>query len=345
MMVEERVELLARGVLAGDALSWPNAGYRIRLLNPKRLARLEVLAEFARDHATTTPPVPYAHSSPVETLQPGAGEPSEWFAFAAAVFARCRRVGSLAPLSEAWRRASDADGAAVRIGTRVALRNIANGLTSPQSGNDNPHYFDDLPMIRAIAAAAVFDEPEAARAAVQEDAGYTGGRDGVWCANATAVLFSELLGGGSVDDAIVASLVQLPEDTWSRRLAVAALDAAGTASSPLELAHRLSTRVGDWIYSYSAVAPETFAMLIAHLSSSKTADELLLGVLAQPRNAPTLPALAGAAATILFGTGWIPSGLNLDATIGGVGVADLAGRSIRECIEDIRLLGLAGSST
>ena len=326
------LELVARGILAADALSWPNAAYRIRLLNPKRLARMEVLAAFAREHATTTPAVPYAHSSPVEILQPGPGEPSEWFAFAADAFRRCRAESSLSPLADAWRRAARSEGSAVRIGTRVALRNIRDGLVAPQSGNDNPHYFDDLPLVRSVAAAVVFDEAETAIAAAREDAGYTGGRDGVWCAAATASLFFDLLRGRSTDDAVSAALQQLPAETWSRRLAETALSITAQAGTPLQRAHLLSAEIGDWIYSYSSVAPETFAFLIAHASRADTADDLLLGVLAQPRNAPTLPALAGALASILFGTDWMPAGLNLESRYGGVGVRELAGRSVGESL-------------
>lgn len=339
-----RLELLARGTLAGDAMAWPNTGYRLRLLNPKRLARMEVLAEFGREHATTTPPIPYAHSSPVETLQPGVGEPTEWFAFAAGAFAECAASGDTAPLRVAWEHAAWGGAVAVRVGTKVALRNIRNGLGAPQSGNDNPHYFDDLPMVRATAAAAVFGEAESASAVVLEDAGYTGGKDGVWCAVATAALFGELLQGTQVDQAIARALVHLPEETWSRRLAKTALEVAAGARTCMELAYLLSTEVGDWIYSYTTVAPETFAFLIAHLSRARSADELLLGVLAQPRNAPTLPALAGAAAAVVFGADWIPEGLDLDRRFGGVGVAGLKGRSIREFLDGLRIDGASGDT-
>jgi hypothetical protein len=322
-MTADRPHLLARGLLAGEALSSADAGYRLRLMPPKRLARMETLAAFAREHGTTTPAVPYAHSSPVAVLQPGAGEAVEWFAFAV----RAQRGG----LDDAWRRLAEDPGPA-RIGTRIPLDNLRRGLSAPQSGNDNPHYFDDLPMVRAVAAAAIADDESGAREAARRDAAYTAALDGLWCAEATAVLVARLLAGSPVDEAVEAARVVLPEGTWSRRLAEEALATAAQASGALDRAQRLSAGVGDWIYSYATVAPETLAMLLAHVRFAASAEELLLGVFAQPRNAATLPALAGAVAAVVFGEGWMPRGLDLDSRLAGVGIPDLAGVTISDAL-------------
>lgn len=335
-MTADRVRQVARGVLAGEALSWPNAGYRIRLLPPKRLARMEVLAAFGREHGTTTPAVPYAHSSPVASLQPGAGEASEWFAFTAAAMQRAHGSGDLGPLDDAWQRLAEAEGEAdrsgsYRIGTRIALENLRRGLPAPQSGNDNPHYFDDMPMVRAIAAAAVFDDEAGRREAARRDAAFTAARDGLWCADATAALFSGLLDGHTVQRSVEDAVAVLPEESWARRMAGEALEVSARSRGALDRAVNLAATVGDHVYSYATVAPETFAFLVAHLVHADSPGDLMLGVLAQPRNAATLPALAGAAAA-LFGDAWIPERLNLDCPLTGVSVAALAGTPIADAL-------------
>lgn len=322
--------LLARGLLVGEAVSWPNASYRIRMLTPRRLARMETLAAFAREHATTTPAVPYAHSSPIQTLQPGAGEISEWFAQSVDAFTESQAGHT--SLSDSWQLLADAEPRATRIGSRIALGNLRRGLPAPQSGNDNPHYFDDLPMVRAVAAAAVFSDERARRVAAAEDASFTGARDGVWCAEATAVLFSRLLDGSGAADAVAGAVECLPRQTWSRRLADSALEVAVDPAPPIALAHRLSTEIGDVIYSYATVAPETLAFLLAIVSTARSADEVLLAALAQPRNAATLPALAAAVAGVLFGVDWMPPALDLGTLLPGVSIARFAGRSIAEVV-------------
>ncbi len=332
-MTADRLPDLARGILVGEALAWTDAAYRLRLLPPKRLARMEILAAFAREHGTTTPAVPYAHSSPVSVLEPGAGEVSEWFAFTAAALLRSRDAGDLGPLDAAWRDVANTAGPS-RIGTRIPLENLKRGLSAPQSGNDNPHYFDDLPMARAVAAAAIFADEGEAREAARRDAGVTGALVGVWCAEATAVLFARLLRGAPVGDAIDGALAMLPHETWSRRMAEEALAASALSTGALDRAQRLAAGVGDRIYSYSTVAPETLAMLLGHLSRAASADELMLGVLAQPRNAGTLPALAGAAAAVIFGDGWMPAGLQLTAELPGIGAPSLRGVPIATAIAE-----------
>ncbi|MGN6325703.1 ADP-ribosylglycohydrolase family protein [Pseudolysinimonas sp.] len=330
-MTTDRLRLVARGLLCGEAIAWPDAGYRIRLTTPKRLARMETLAAFAREHGTTTPAVPYAHSSPIDLLQPGAGEAIEWFAFTARALRRVAEEAGLEAIDDEWIAVADHAGPA-RIGTRIPIENLRRGLRAPQSGNDNPHYFDDMPMVRAAAAAATLSDETAVREAARRDAEHTGARDGVWCAEATAVLISRLLGGEGSERAIDGALAVLPPETWSRRLAESALASVQGATGALDRAVRLSASIGDVIYSYGTVAPETLALLLGHLAQARAADELLLGALAHPRSAATLPALAGAAAAALHGERWMPAGITLRARVTGISVPALADVPLDEAL-------------
>lgn len=116
-------------------------------------------------------------------------------------------------------------------------------------------------------------------------------------------------------------------------MATTSLDTASQATGPLDRAHLLSVNVGDWVYSYPIAAPETFGFLIGHLSRARNADDLMLGVYAQPRNAATLPALAGAAASIVFGTDWIPQNFDVDTLqLTGISIPAMAGLSVEQAI-------------
>lgn len=328
------LELIVRGALAGEAMAATRAEYRVRLLPPKRLARLETLARFAREHEQTNQPRPYAHSSPPQLLQPGAGECVEWLVFSARLAQRAHDDGDHAGIHEDWARLARTGEGAARLGTRHALENLRRGLNPPQSGHDNPHYFDDLAMVRALAAAAVARDPEEAVQLAHEDAVVTHDLDGLWCAAATAALFHGLISGASTRGAVDGALHQLPEDSWSRRLAIAALEVANEEASVLDRSERLS-RLGDWTYAYPFAAPETLAFLLAHLVSAGSADELLLGAFTTGRGASALPVVAGAAAAAVFGTAWMPRQLTLDDTkLTGISVPELAGISIAAAIAE-----------
>lgn len=323
------IDLLTRGIVAGESSSSMNADFRVYALPPKRVNRVRILATLGDADRTTTVPRPFTHAAPPTTLHPGAGENLEWFAFSARQHAR--GFGLVEWRELAALEADPEGGLRARIGTKLALQNLRRGAEPPQSGHDNAHYFDDIATVRALAAVAVLgaDAAEAAEA----DAAVTHSLDGVWCARASAVLFGALLDGAPPNDAVRLAVEQLPEGTWSRRMADASLAVAAESHGPMDRARRLSTEVGDWVYSYPIAAPETFGFLLAHVASAADAADLMLGVLAQPRNAASLPALAGAAAAALFGESWIPAGPDADGIrLTGLGIPALAGLTVAEAI-------------
>ncbi len=329
-MTTPLIDLFTRGITAGEASSPMNADFRVYALPPKRVNRVRILAKLGDDDRTTTVPRPFTHAAPPSVLHPGAGENIEWFAFSA------RQHAHDLGLTE-WRELADLEadpesGLRARIGTKLALQNLRKGAEPLQSGHDNAHYFDDIATVRALAAVAVHGSSGAVDAA-EADAAITHSLDGVWCARASATLFGALVDGAAAADAVALAVEQLPEDTWSRRMAESSLRVAADASGPMDRARRLSTQVGDFVYSYPIAAPETFGFLLAHVAAATSADDLLLGALAQPRNAASLPALAGAAAAVLFGEDWIPEGLEADGIrLTGLGIPALAGRTVAEVV-------------
>lgn len=321
-------ETIVRGLTAGDTSSSMNADFHIYSLPPKRVNRLRILSKLADDSRQTNVPRPFAHANPPALLHPAPGEAVEWFSFSlrqqqSSLDENTRLAGwlELAELDPPIR---------TRIGTRAALLNLKRGLTPAQSGNDNPHYFDDLAMVRVLAAVATFpQDSQAALAAATADAEFTTASDGLWCARATAQLFSRLANGDAPREAVLSAIELLPNDTWSRRIAETSLEVAAASNGPIERARRLSIEVGDWIYSYPTAAPETLGFLLAHVASARNADDLMLGALSQPRNGATLPALAGAAAAVMFGTDWIPADLTLDSIkLSGIAIPQYRGQHV-----------------
>ncbi|WP_328531340.1 ADP-ribosylglycohydrolase family protein [Nocardioides sp. NBC_00368] len=324
-----QTQLVAHGLLAGDAASAMNAEFQVYGVPARRLSRLRALSKLSDDDNTTNIPRPFVHASPPALLHPAPAEASEWFAYA---LWQHTQFSSREERLANWQDLAGLEPSIkTRIGLRSALTNLNRGLTAPQSGNDNPHYFDDLAMPRAVAVAVTHSDDATLLDAVRADAEITHGRDGVWCAQATAVLIRHLLNGASAMSAVQQATAVLPEGTWSRRLAEESLSAAAETSGGLQRALVLSTKIGDWIYSYPVAAPETFAFLLAHVAQAGSAEDLLLGALAQPRNGAVLAALAGAAAAAMFGTGWAPAALDAGAAVlKGHSLPTLQGKTLAE---------------
>lgn len=334
----DRVRATIAGLVLADALAWPSLWHRLALLPPRRAERLQEIEGFATRTRTTTRPLPYLHASPAHLGDAtGCSDDAEWFAVSALFHKGLGLDG--APTAEpmgvwgelARLRSADDGSVRARTGTVVALENLARGLAPPQSGHDNPHHFDDIACVRAVAAGLHHaGDPDTAARAADADAQVTHAEDGVWCARATAILVAELVSGTAVADAVARAAATLPEDSWSAGVVSAAVRSAGAdGSSALALARALERDVVDPLYSFAVAAPETLALLLAHLLRASGPEDLLLGALAHPRHADALVPLAGAAAGATFGIGWLPPDLLATSPVlRGVCVPQLAGREL-----------------
>lgn len=336
--VRHRIRASVAGLCSGDAVTWTAWWHRLAQLPPRREVRLGEAWHHDRDEHSTSLPTPYLQSSSPSLVDPaGPTDDAEWFVVAARHHLGQRLDGSPADDAyEVWhelagRRAADADAVRGRIGTLIALANLVGGSTPPTSGHDNPHHFDDIACVRAVAAGlARPGDPSTAADLAELDASVTHSLDGVWAARACAALVSSLVGGAVVSTAIDAAREELPAGSWCANVAEEFLGAAGRDEAVTDLAARLEREVVDHVYAYSTQAPETLGLLLAHLSTATDGDELLLGALCHPRHADALVPLAGAVAGAAYAgpAGALP-------TLGGVSVRGLAGVDLETVVEQI----------
>lgn len=320
------------GAWVGDGLSWPAMRHRLSLQAPKRLNAVGRTLVFDAEKCNATMALPHIHSSPPElTNYTGPACTSEWLTVSLLNLTGRRLDGSAASEpNQIWKdlaeeRSRDQDRVRGRIGTNLALANLAQGHNPPLSGAWNAHYFDDLVLVRALAAAIVEPgDPGRAAELAEQDSQVTNSLDGIWCARAASAMFSTLLSGGDAESAIGAALRELPAGSWSETTVNKIVDLSANAGSQLALARTAEREVVDQIYSYAVCAPETLGLLLGHLRLSKTADDLLLATLSHPRHADTLVALAGAVAGILHGTDWAAVG-DGELELQGTNVRALAG--------------------
>ena len=335
--MEEKIKSIIYGLALGDSLSSYSALHRVSLMAPKRAMRMRTLGEYADHQLQTTRPSPYTHAQPGYLLNPSPSDDAEWFAFTALNFLKPE-----SPVEEKWITLSKSrDLVRARTGTKIALRNLDQGSSAPNSGHDNPHYFDDIACIRALAAGILNPNSTAAAADLAlSDAQVTHSEDGIWCAQATAVFVSAFLSGSSTSESVSKAMEQLPAGSWSRRIVEKAIEVADGEKSPIARAMKLEEKCVDRIYSYAISAPETLSLLFAHTLNSASAEELILSTYLHKRNLDSLPALTGAVASLIFKDSWIPeSYLNRTLILDGICIPDLKGVDLSEI--SIRLSAMA----
>jgi ADP-ribosylglycohydrolase len=194
-----------------------------------------------------------------------------------------------------------------RAGTHAALRNIANGKTAPNSGHDNTHYFDSISLIHALAIASVkeLDSAEIQRLLL-EDITWTHSEDGIWCAQALAEATMQLRNGYSTQEAIQTGLRFLPENSWSQREVLRAMNLTSHVSNHLDRVSILEENFVDRIYAFPYSAPETLALLFAHAQDFHDPELFFASSFLHKRHTDALPPLMGFMAGLIAGSDWIP---------------------------------------
>lgn len=328
------------GLAAADAITWNSWWHRLGSMPPRRYVRLDEAWQHDRALLSSSLPTPYLQSTaPAQVGPTSPTDDTEWLVVALRHHLGQRLDGSPAPDdSHVWDelarlRETDLDAVRPRIGTVIALENMAEGYGPPLSGQHNPHYFDDIACVRGIAAGLLRPgDPGGAADLAEVDARFTHSSDGVYGARATAALFAVLASGEGTGAAVDAAREQLPEGSWSAHVVEECLAAVREGDSAMSLAARLEGDVVDHVYAYANQVPETLGLLLAHLSAAETADSLMLGALAHPRHADGLVPLAGAVSGAVFGEPSLDDELPV---LRGVSVRALAGTALDDVLADL----------
>lgn len=332
VQIKDRIDGAVFGLAFGDGIAEPSATNRLGILAPKRIMRMRSLSEYADEKKQTTRPIPYTHAQASSLLNPSPSDDTEWFAFVA------KYILDNKSSFGAWQNlAKEDENIRARTGTKIALKNLINGLVPPISGHDNPHYFDDISLARAAAIALIYSsDHETMLSKIDEDITVTHSEDGLYCARAFAILISNILQGESKDKAIIAALAALPRESWSNHLVSRAIQLSRGIDNDFERAIELEEKYIEKIYAYPISAPETLGLLIAHFENTDSPERLMNSALLHKRKLDSLPPLAGALAGAFYGVGWLPKAAKSSSiSLAGACVPELKGLSLRELADSI----------
>jgi ADP-ribosylglycohydrolase len=217
-LLQKRARNSLLGLAVGDAIGWPAMFHRSLLLPPwTRRIRREIDVQ-REDAGVLRVPMPFSLNQPAGAFSPCPTDDTEW-----AAWTMKNLLANGCAVEERWvadewlSLAAQEKGVRGGVSTHAAIENLRRGILPPFSGRDNPHYFDDGSMCRAVPIGiACAGNPALAASATRIDAAVTNFEDGIWTACAVAAAVSIACAGGDRQSVIDAALNALPTDSWSR---------------------------------------------------------------------------------------------------------------------------------
>ena len=313
-----------------ESISAPSS-YHLRFqVRPNLGEKIRHHLDFAESHLQTNFFPAFSLPKDASVLHPTPSDDLEWLMFSA-------QAALSGDIRKRWQELiPNLESIRARTGTKIALSNAKSGnLTA--AGYDNPQYFDDIAMIRAVGIALVHrNNQDLMRQSVRADAGFTHAQDGLWAAEAIADLTWKLFNSADKRTAITETVAQLPANTWLSATVSRALTSCALAKSGFERILILEREVIDQVPSHPNSAPETLACLLAHALYAQSVSEFLMAAFAHPRLADSLPALHGALASLLFDEAWLPAEIVPQiAPLTGCCLPNLAGASLSQLVQQI----------
>jgi ADP-ribosylglycohydrolase len=285
------------GLAIGDAVSWTSMFHRSYLLPLwTRRIRREMDAASENDNLILHP-LPFSLNQPPEYFNISPTSSTEWAAFSAGILLRNISTDYSKSVLEEWIKLLNSD-SPVRgaVSTQSALNNLKNGLLPPQTGKENPHYFDDSAMPRSVPIGIICaGEPGKAVHMSEIDAGITNSEDGIWAAQAMAAAISLACSGKNISEVIKLSYDYLPESSWIRRIAGEALEITASGKSIFSIFPELHNKIVNREYSYGNAAPETMALMFSIVEMhGNDFEKALTTACCFAKSSETLPAMVGA---------------------------------------------------
>jgi ADP-ribosylglycohydrolase len=304
----DRAQGALLGLASGDAAGFP-AMYHRQITVPARRRLLWRRGAESDAALVNKLPLPYSGSAPLETLAFGPTDDAEQAALAALLLLDLGDDPSTDELFDAWFRQVEPqqDSFWGSIADRSAIRNARAGLRAPDTGNDNPHHYDDSAVARSVPVGIRWaGDPERAATVARRLASITNADIGIDGAAAFAAAIATAVGGGDIGRAIDAARRQVGGDTWTARKWALAETVVAAEGSLFAAIPRFHNEVSNLEYGFGNVVAETLPLAFVIARESGTFAEALGLAAMVPKQADTMPAMVGALIGATTGVGAIP---------------------------------------
>lgn len=222
--------------------------------------------------------VPFIMNQDPNLLLMSPSSRTEWVIFSSQLLLEAQGELSLDVVSDYWMQHIVSQREQVRSGLaeRSAIINLSRGLQAPISGMDNPLFYDDGAISRAVGIGVRFSrDPQKAAKNAQIESMISHNEDGVWGAMAMACAIACLVDGAESEEAIERAVEYLPQGSWIRQQweLTCKVDQQG---DPFDILLELDSSVVDKTYSYANLAPQTLP--IAFALFKKAQGDLVQGI-------------------------------------------------------------------
>ncbi|MCD2498180.1 ADP-ribosylglycohydrolase family protein [Microbacterium nymphoidis] len=289
----ERAVRAAHGLALGDALGLPASEHRtvrdpwVRSMlrqGASDLDRARVLRPVAPFVLSATGAAPMTPTDDAET-----------FAVIARVLLAVGADADADAMFDAWLPQVSGDDVWMSAAQRSAVLNAAAGLRPPQTGADNPAFYDDSALPGAVAVGIAVTDPARAAQTARALASVTHDGGGVVAAGAVAALVAALVGGAALTHAIALAVGEMEADDWLADGARDAFAILGEAPTPFAAIPELIARFAPRTYSHPGTVAETLPLALALVSATEGDHERALPLaMTVARHQDSLPALVGA---------------------------------------------------
>jgi len=339
-MKNQRTKNVLLGLALGDALSWQSLfhrGYDLPFWTRRLRREIDVESE---DKGIIRLNLPFSLNTPVSAFKMSPTDDTEWAAFTASLLIEKEGYDYETNIN-AWKQLASSDdkirGSVAVIGT---LANLKKGLNPPESGNDNPHYFDDSAMTRAVVIGAFYagKKDEACKFA-SVDAAITNALDGVWAAQSIASAVSTACVENDINKITSSALEHIPANSWLSLKVKVALKIVEKHKTIISALPVLYDEIIDHSYNYGTSAPDNLALTLAIFQLCK--GDITLGVTTAAslaKTADSVPAFVGALCGALqnepFEEQWVKRFSNMK----GICIPSLKGKNFYNLADKLNII-------
>ncbi len=295
------------GLAYGDAVSFPALFHRFQHPDIPRKRHQFLWRQNAQldEQGISRMMLPFTHRTASQTLELCPTDDTEWAVFTLLAMLE----GGAVPESflAAWKTQILLAKSQIHtsISEHAAIENLERGLLPPATGNDNPLYYEDCAVVRAVPIGLVcVGNADRAAHLAEADAQITQAEDGVYAARAMAAAVAELAGGTPLETALRRARKEFPQGSWIAYGDQKARDCLSEIEQTADLPLLLTSRVINSVYSYGSVAPETLpaAFVIAEACGGHLYEAVTLAN-SIAKSADSLPAMVGALCGAVQGIG------------------------------------------